>query len=82
MQAIRTTHFGTTSDQGSRMAAQCSAGMVAIPYDYELSTMDNHRLACEALLKKLGWTTSYCPGSHGFYVYWVPLCDSNDMARP
>lgn len=37
------------------MSAQCQAGRISIPYDHALNIDNNHKAACDALVKKLGW---------------------------
>jgi len=56
MQAISTRYHGPTNTRGSRITAKCAAGKVTIPYSYEFSGQQAHRIAAETLASKLGWT--------------------------
>lgn len=55
MQAITTKYIRATNTRGSRIKATCDAGSVTIPYSYDGSTSDAHRLAAQTLVDKLGW---------------------------
>jgi hypothetical protein len=55
MQAITTKYYGPTNTKGSKFVAECEAGRIAIPYDYDLDSEENHIAAANALLAKLGW---------------------------
>ena len=75
MQAIRTKYLGPTNTRGSRISAQCEAGRICVQYDYALNIDGNHKAACQALLKKLGWNTEhYADMVGGVFdgaIYWV-----------
>lgn len=47
MQAIRTVYRGPTDTRGSRVVAKSAGLRTVMPYDYELSSDDNHRRAAE-----------------------------------
>lgn len=48
MQAIRTRYIGSTNHRGARIVAQAAAGRRVYPYDYSMSTEENHAAAaCE-----------------------------------
>lgn len=53
--AIITKYLGPTDFKGSRIKASCFGGNVTVGYSSELSTEQNHALAAEMLLKKMGW---------------------------
>lgn len=75
MQAIRTKYHGPTNTKGSRISAQCEAGRIYVSYDYALNIEDNHKAACDALVKKLGWNTGHYAdmvgGEFDGAHYWV-----------
>jgi hypothetical protein len=75
MQAIKTKYSGPTNFKGSKITASCEAGKVHFSYDYSLNIDENHRAACKALLKKLGWDAGYYSemvgGQHGDSMFWV-----------
>lgn len=75
MQAIRTRYHGPTNSRGSRISAKCEAGQVSVSYDHALSIDGNHKAACDALVKKLGWNTErYADMVGGVFdgdYYWV-----------
>lgn len=78
MQAIKTKYIGPGAVKGSRIRASCEAKTVFVPRDYSLDIAANHRVACEALLKAMGWTTDNSQhysdmvgGWHGEDMYWV-----------
>jgi hypothetical protein len=56
MSAIQTRYVGPTNTRGSRIKAWCDAGSITIPYPHHAnSEEEKHRIAAEALQKKLGW---------------------------
>lgn len=56
-QAITTKFHGATDSRGGRITATSGSGLkVTVPYDYDYEIYENHMIAAEALLKKLGWT--------------------------
>lgn len=75
MQAIRTKYHGPTNTRGSRISAKCGAGSISVSYDYALNIDGNHRAACDALVKKLGWDTGeyadMVGGEFDGAHYWV-----------
>lgn len=81
MQAIRTKYCGPTNTRGSRIQASCEAKTIYVPYNHALNSDANHRAACEALLRALGWTadngrfSDMVGGSHGGAMYWVFVND-------
>jgi hypothetical protein len=57
MQTIQTKYFGPTNYLGSRIKATTESGIsTTISYPYELSGVDCHIKAVNALNKKLGWS--------------------------
>jgi hypothetical protein len=58
MQAIITKFIGPTNTRGSRIKATCEAGHITIPYPHAENTGTAHRMAAQALVDKLGWTTT------------------------
>lgn len=56
MQAIQTRYLSPTNTRGARIKATCAAGSITISYPYDLSGQACHRMAAEALVKKLDWT--------------------------
>ena len=76
MQAILTKYLPPSNSgaRGSRIKATCDAGSITIPWDYAVNEVENHGLACVALLTKLGWGMD----THG---YFFPGClPSGDYA--
>lgn len=75
MQAIRTKYHGPTDTKGSRISAQCEAGRIYVSYDHALNIECNHKVACDALIKKLGWNTDHYAdmvgGEFDGAMYWV-----------
>jgi len=75
MQAIRTKYHGPTDTKGPRISAQCEAGRIYVSYDHALNIGDNHKAACDALVKKLGWNTEpyadMVGGEFDGAMYWV-----------
>jgi hypothetical protein len=75
MQAIRTKYHGATDTKSSRISAQCEAGRIYVSYDHALNIAGNHKAACDALVKKLGWDTSHYAdmvgGEFDGAMYWV-----------
>jgi len=55
MTAIITKYHGPTNTRGSRITAYANGHKATIPYPYELSGMECHLAAAEALVKKMGW---------------------------
>lgn len=53
MQTIITKFLSATNSRGARIQATCWNGKVTISYPYELSGVDCHRKAAEALIEKL-----------------------------
>ena len=52
MQAILTKYHGPTNLKGSRYSASCERGKIFIHADDALSSEDNHKAACAALVAK------------------------------
>lgn len=75
MQAIRTRYYGPNNTRGSRIVASCEAGRVSMGYRSELNTEENHRAACELMVRKMGWNTKHygdmVGGMFGNDYYWV-----------
>jgi hypothetical protein len=74
MQAICTRYTGATNTRGSRIIASTEGGSrVSVPYPHELSGEAVHRVAAEALKKKLGWTGRLVGGAvkHGYCFVFV-----------
>lgn len=75
MQAVRTKYHGPTNTNGSRISAQCEAGRIYVSYDHALDIAGNHKAACDALIKKLGWNTDHYAdmvgGEFDGAMYWV-----------
>ena len=78
LQAIQTKYHGATNSKGSRISATSASGIkVFISYPHELSGVDCHAKAAEALVRKLDWIgegTSFdskfvAGGTHTGYVF-------------
>lgn len=61
-QAIATRFLGPTNTKPSRIKAKAWGGSIIIPYPYDLGLEAAHRVAAEALMKKMGWTGTYAQG--------------------
>lgn len=55
MQAIRTKYIGPSNVKGSRIQAKCEARTIYLSYDCALSEDENHKSACTALVRAMGW---------------------------
>lgn len=74
MQAIKTTYHGATHTKGSRIGARAEAGSVYVSYDHSLNLEENHRAACDAYRKKVGWMDNGLEMIGGVFagdMYWV-----------
>ena len=71
MQAIHTKYLSPSNVKGARIKAECYSGSVIIGYPYELSGMDIHAKAVQALCDKLGWKNDYIGGQlkNGNYAF-------------
>ena len=74
MQAIRTRFYGPTASKGARIIARCEAGSITVEFDYALSVEENHKVACDALRKRLKWNPPGFPdmvsGVYDGDFYW------------
>lgn len=61
-QAIVTRYLGMTMHRGARVKAKYRHGFVIVPYDHELSPVQNHIAACVALTRKLKWDGNWAMG--------------------
>lgn len=68
-QAIHTKFLGPTDYRGARIKATCDAGSITVGYDHALDTGPNHAVACETLIRKLGWER------HGRWVGGSAKCN-------
>lgn len=75
MQAIRTKYIGPSNVKGSRIQAKCEARTIYLSYDSELSEYENHKGACAALVRAMGWEVDgYSDMVGGVFdnaYYWV-----------
>lgn len=60
MQAILTRYLPATNTRGDRIKATCEAGSITIDFLY--GDVDQHALAVQMLLKKLGWNCAFVSG--------------------
>jgi len=51
--AITTKYHGPSNVKGSRVSARCERGSVTVPWDYALSTAENHRNAAHRLCMEM-----------------------------
>ena len=71
MQTIITKYLGPTNHRGSRIKARQSASYsgtpksVTVDWNYALNTEQNHKIAAQALAKKLGWPGEWVGGDNG-----------------
>jgi hypothetical protein len=54
-QAIVTRYRGPRNTAGARITARAWGGRVSIPYPHEAHAEAKHRIAAEALCKRMGW---------------------------
>lgn len=63
MKAIETKYIGPRDFKGSRFVATDNDGnRVIVAYDYSLNSEDNHKRACLALCRKMGWSGDLVSG--------------------
>jgi hypothetical protein len=55
MQAITTKILNQTNHQGMRVVAECQAMRIVIPWKYYCEVEENHKVARDVLVRKLGW---------------------------
>lgn len=70
-QAIVTNYVTASNSKPARMWASCEAESIYVPYDHGLDAVDNHRIACETLLRILGWRGTYVSGGTSLGTVWV-----------
>ena len=73
-QAIITKYHGPSDVKGSRVSAQCDAGRIYLHWDDALNSDENHAAACEAMLKRVGWTDVNYVGAYAASIdahVWV-----------
>ena len=76
MKAIETKYLGPTNYHGSRIKATDNDGnSVTMPYDYELNSYENYRLAAVALAEKMGWKGNISGGYTKKGMVWVFVRD-------
>lgn len=63
-QAITIKYLPATNTKSSRFKATAAAGSITLGYDHGLSDTENVKAAVKALIKKLGWDSSYCSDWH------------------
>ncbi len=75
MQTISTKYMGATNNLGARIKAVYPHGdhpySVTIPFDYSLNEEELHKVAVQALAKKLGWKGEMIGGHTGTGMIWV-----------
>lgn len=85
MQAIRTRYFGPTNFRGSRIQAKCEAKSIFVSYDHALNLSQNHKVACETLVRKVKWDKhNFTPIVGGLFngdYYWVFTNDDSGSGR-
>ena len=73
MVAIETRYHGPTNYRGSRITATANGHRVTVSYPYELSGVECHRKAAEALCEKMGWKgRMVAGGTDKGYVFVFP----------
>jgi len=87
MQTIITKYLGPTNHRGSRIKARQSASYMGTPksvtvdWDYSLNTEQNHKIAAQALAKKLGWFGEWVGGDNGDTGYSFVNVDAARQER-
>lgn len=73
MQAIRTKYIGATNTKPPRITAMCYSGTVTIQANNDLSLVENHKAACQALVTKLDWGYDFVSGTlaDGTFVHVI-----------
>lgn len=61
-QAIETVYIGPTNLHDARVKATAAAGSVTLPWDYDISSDENHAAAVRALADKYGWGGNWVGG--------------------
>ena len=62
-QFIRTKYMSATCRNGARIAAICDARRIYLPWQHQLSSTDNHRVACEKLAGMMAWGNDWLGAS-------------------
>ena len=76
MKAIETKYLGPTNYSGSRIKATDNDGnSVTMPYDYELNSYENYRLAAIELCRKMNWKGNISGGYTKKGMVWVFVRD-------
>ena len=57
LQAITTKYLGPTNTKGARVKASYPYESLTVPWDYALSTFENHANAAKSLAVTLGWVS-------------------------
>jgi hypothetical protein len=72
MKAIRTHYSGPTDTRGSRITADDGDGnRISISYPYEMSSLQAHRKAADALCEKMEWSGPLVGGAYKNDYFWV-----------
>ena len=72
MKAIETKYLSPTTTCGSRIKATDNDGnSVTMPYDCELNSYENHRLAAIELCRKMNWKGNISGGYTKKGMVWV-----------
>ncbi len=80
MQTITTKYLGPTDKRGARIVATTSSGVRAVvPFSYDVSTEDCHRLAALAVYDKCGWTGRMIAGETRSGYVWVFVDDAPEI---
>jgi hypothetical protein len=72
--AIRSRYYGPTDTRGSRFIATNGEKRVTVPYDYAVSTIENHAAAAQAFLDKHNCFESRLVGDAFYYdndYFWT-----------
>jgi hypothetical protein len=82
MQAIKTKYIGPSATKSSRIQASCEAKTIYVPYNHALDADGNHRAACEALMRAMGWKIygDMVGGWHTDAMFWV-FANAYDRTR-
>lgn len=75
MRAIKTQYVVADHERGEGIQATCG-GLVGYktihwPYSDALDYYSNHRSACEALMREMGWTDDTVGGWYDGAFFWV-----------
>jgi hypothetical protein len=61
-QAIETRYAGPTNSRGSRIIVTAQAGRLIVPWDDALDVNENHAVAAQMFIDRMGWGGNWVGG--------------------